>query len=150
MVKDLGLNCGCLVAKSRPTLCDPVDCSLPGSSVHGIFQARILEWAAISFSRGSSKPRDRTRVSHVVGRCFYRLSHRVIAFLLISWLQSPSAVILEPKKIKSLTVSIAFPCICTFTGDTQTQLWLSLCEVSGSWCVQGLFEPSEHLWQVRG
>ena len=58
------------VAQSCPTLCDPMDCSLPGSSVHGIFQARILEWAAISFSRGSSQPRDRTRVSHIVGRRF--------------------------------------------------------------------------------
>ena len=47
-----------------------MDCSLPGSSVHGIFQARILEWAAISFSRGTSQPRDRTRVSSIVGRHF--------------------------------------------------------------------------------
>ena len=45
------------------TLCDPMDCSLPGSSFHGIFQARILEWIAISFSRGSSQPRDQTWVS---------------------------------------------------------------------------------------
>ena len=42
------------VAQSCPTLCDPVDCSLPGSSVHGIFQARVLEWVAVYFSRGSS------------------------------------------------------------------------------------------------
>ena len=48
----------------------PMDCSLSGSSVHGSFQARILEWVAISFSRGSSQPRDRTRVSHIVGRRF--------------------------------------------------------------------------------
>ena len=46
------------VAQSCPTLCDPIDCSPPGSSVHGIFQARVLEWVAISFSRGSSQPRD--------------------------------------------------------------------------------------------
>ena len=52
------------VAQSCPTLCNPMDCSLPGSSVHGIFQASILEWVAISFSRGSSWPRDRTQVSH--------------------------------------------------------------------------------------
>ena len=51
------------VAQSCLTLCNPVDCSLPGSSVHGILQARIVEWIAISFSRGSSRPRDRTRVS---------------------------------------------------------------------------------------
>ena len=58
------------VAQSRPTLCDPTDYSLPGFSVRGIFQARVLERVAISFSRGSSQPRDRTRVSHIVDRCF--------------------------------------------------------------------------------
>ena len=46
------------VAQSCPTVCDPMDCSLPGSSLHGILQARVLEWVAISFSRGSSQPRD--------------------------------------------------------------------------------------------
>ena len=51
-----------------PTLWDTVDYSLPGSSIHGIFQARILEWVAISFSRGSSQPRDWTQVSHIRGR----------------------------------------------------------------------------------
>ena len=55
------------VTQSCPTLSDPIDRSLPGSSVHGIFQARVLEWVAISFSRGSSRPRDRTRVSHIPG-----------------------------------------------------------------------------------
>ena len=58
------------VAQSCPTLCDPVDCSLPGSSVHGILQARVLGWVAISFSRGSSQPRDWTWVSCIAGRCF--------------------------------------------------------------------------------
>ena len=56
------------VAQSCPTLCDPVDCSPPGSSFHGIFQARVLEWVAISFSRGSSQPRDRTWFSLILGR----------------------------------------------------------------------------------
>ena len=50
------------------TLCDPMDCSLPGSSVHGILQARILEWVAIPFSRGSSQSRDQTQVSCIAGR----------------------------------------------------------------------------------
>ena len=59
------------VAQSCPTLCDPVDCNLLGFSVHGILQARILEWIAISFSRGSSRPRDRTRVSRIGGRRFF-------------------------------------------------------------------------------
>ena len=52
------------------TFWDPMDCSLPGSSVHGILRARILVWVAISFSRGSSQPRDRTWVSCIVGRFF--------------------------------------------------------------------------------
>ena len=57
-------HCGwCLVAKSCRTLRDPTDCSLPGSSVHGISQTEILEWAAISFSRGSSHPRNQTWIS---------------------------------------------------------------------------------------
>ena len=53
-----------------PTLCDPVDCSPPVSSVHGILQARLLEWVAISFSRGSSQPRNQTQVSCTAGRFF--------------------------------------------------------------------------------
>ena len=83
------------VSQSCPTLSDPVDCSLPGSSVHGIFQARVLEWGAIAFPNVlfmfviTFLPR---------GKC-----------ILISWLQSPLAVILEPRKIKSATVSIIFP-----------------------------------------
>ena len=55
---------------SHVWLCDPVDCSLPGSSVHGILQAIILEGVTISFSRGSSRPRDRTQVSSIGGRHF--------------------------------------------------------------------------------
>ena len=50
----------CLVTQMCATLCNPLDCSPPGSSVHGIFQARILEWVAISSSRGSSQPSDQT------------------------------------------------------------------------------------------
>ena len=56
----------CLIAQSCPILCDPVDCSPPGSSVHGILQARILEWIAISFSKGSSQPKDRTHILSLV------------------------------------------------------------------------------------
>jgi len=59
-----------LVAQSCLTLCNPVDYSPPGSSVRGIFQARILEWVAISFSRGSSQPRTQTQVSCIAGRFF--------------------------------------------------------------------------------
>ena len=59
-----------LVTQSCLTLCDPMDCSPPGSSVHGILQARILGWVAIPFSRGSSPPRDRTHVPCIAGRFF--------------------------------------------------------------------------------
>ena len=63
----------CIHAKSLqscPTLCDPMDCSLSGSSVYGILQARILEWVAMSFSRGSSWPRDQACISYLsyIGR----------------------------------------------------------------------------------
>ena len=64
-LKTLG---ACMHAKSLqlcPTLFDPIDCSLPGSSVHGILQERILEWVALPSSRGSSRPRDSTHISYV-------------------------------------------------------------------------------------
>ena len=62
--------CMCLVTQLCLTLCDPMDCSPPGSSVHGIFQARILEWVATHSSRGSSWPRNWTRVSCIAGGFF--------------------------------------------------------------------------------
>ena len=58
------------VAQSCLTPCNPMNCSPPGSSIHGIFQARILEWVAPPFSRGSSQPRDQTPVSHIASRLF--------------------------------------------------------------------------------
>ena len=60
----------CLISQSCPTLCDPMDCSPPGSSVHGSLQERILEWVTMPFSRGSSQSRDRTQVSCITGRFF--------------------------------------------------------------------------------
>jgi len=59
--------CVSLVAQSCPILCEPMGCSLPGFSVHGILQARILEWVAMPSSRGSSQPRDQTQISHIAG-----------------------------------------------------------------------------------
>ena len=82
------------VTQLCPSLSDLVDCSLPGYSAHGIFQARVLEWVAIAFSNILSR----------LAITFLPRGKR----LLISWLQSPSAVILELKKIKSATVS-SFP-----------------------------------------
>ena len=68
----------CLVAMSCPTLCDPTDYNPPGSSVHGISQASIQEWVAISFSRGSSQPRD------------WELLHGQVSSLWLSHQGSPS------------------------------------------------------------
>ena len=67
----------CLVTQSCPTLCDPIDCSSWGPSVHGILQARILEWVATPSSRGSSQPRDRTQASHIVGRFLTIVNEKV-------------------------------------------------------------------------
>ena len=67
---DQNIRCACISAKSlrlRLTLRSPLDCSIPGSSVHGILQARILEWVAMPSSRGSSQSRDRTFASYVSG-----------------------------------------------------------------------------------
>ena len=113
------------VAQSCLTLSDPMDCSLPSSSIHGIFQARVLEWGAIAFSVNPYMTTGKTIaltswtfVGKVMSLLFNMLSRLVIAFLpgskhlLISCLQSPSAVILEPTKIKSLTVSVASPSLC--------------------------------------
>ena len=88
------------VAQSCPTLCHPMDCSLPGSSVHGIFQARILEWIVISFCRGSSWPRNGTQVCLHCRQMLYCLSHqgspRALKYrdLTPYWIYQPSEIIL--------------------------------------------------------
>ena len=75
-----------LVAQLCPTVCDLMDCGLPGSSIHGISQARILEWVAIPFSRGSSWPRDRTQVSCIAGRFFTSWATREAILPVHHWL----------------------------------------------------------------
>ena len=90
-----------LVAQSCPTLCDPIDCNPPGFSVHGVFQAQILEWVAVPSSKRSSQPRDRTRVLkscsftimtiqlHVVCGCVCQMHTRIfyvkIVFFSLFW-----------------------------------------------------------------
>ena len=66
--------------KLCPTLCDPMDCSSPGSFVHGILQARILEWVAVLFSRGSSRPRDRIHISCITGTEYCQSGKLIQAF----------------------------------------------------------------------
>ena len=73
--------CVCVCAQSCLTLCNLLDCSPPGSSVHGILQARILEQVAISFSRGSSWPKDQTCISFIGIPILYPLIHQGSPFM---------------------------------------------------------------------
>ena len=77
--------------QSCPTLCDPIDGSPPGSSVDGILQARILEWVAMSSSRGSSQLRDQTRVSYVscIGNGFFTTNTTYIGWCKIIAVSDP-------------------------------------------------------------
>ena len=89
------------VTQSYPTLCKPMDCSLPGSSIHGIFQARILKWVAISFSRRTSQPRDWTWVSRTVGRrhaiwANFSANPWIVLGNLPSWLGKQGHDLLDP------------------------------------------------------
>ena len=80
-----------LKSLSRVQLCNSTDCSLPGSSIHGTFQARVLEWIAISFSRRSYRPRDQTQVSHIVGRHFtvWVTVHGILGARIREWVAGP-------------------------------------------------------------
>ena len=90
--------------QSCPTLCNPMDYSPPDSSVHGILQARILEWVAISFSRESSRPRDGTHVSCITGGCFTADHQRspnqhVFFFFFLIWI--PKGSIFSNKEMQN-------------------------------------------------
>ena len=84
MMTQTNIVCAPSVAQSCPTLCNPTDYSPPGSSVHRIFQARNLEWVAISFSWGSFQPRDQT--------CIFRVSCIADGFFIILRKTSPTGV----------------------------------------------------------
>ena len=101
-------------AQSCPTLCDPMDCSLPGSSVHGILQARVLEWVAISFSRGSSQPRDRTQVSRTAGRRFTIWATREAPFQILTISTFPIAAKIILRILYNHS-KFTFPITLTFT-----------------------------------
>ena len=114
----------CSVTQSLRILCDPMDCSLPVSSVHGIIQARILEWVAISFSRESSWPRDRTHIS-----CF---SCSVDGFFILNIQLSMMVLQLEDK----LTEGREFCEVHFFLGVQQLKPCLVNNSFSiNSWCL---------------
>ena len=97
------------VTQSCLALWDPMDCSLPGSSVHGICQAILLEWVTISFSRGSSRPRDRTQVSRVAGRRFTIWATGIVVYICqfqSLHLSHPSCPLLVPICLFSTSMSL--------------------------------------------
>ena len=111
--------CRSEVAQSCSTLCDPMDCNLLGSSVHGIFQARVLEWVAISFSRGSFQSRDRIWVSCIAGRRFTVWSSRE------AWNTAPN---LSEPSFPHLWNIIA--CLSHFSHvQLYAALWTVVCQV---------------------
>ena len=125
---------GLQTAQSCPTLCNPMDCSPPGFSVHGILQVRILEWAGSSFSRGSSWSRDRTQVSCNCRQILFCLSHQGNMYMLIltSYLISlptPSLLPLVTIRLfsKSLWVSLSFVnkllCIWILQSHSWACVW---------------------------
>ena len=93
-----------MCAQSCLALCDPMDCSPPGFSVHGIFQVRVLEWGTISFSRGSCPPRDWTHVSCIGRWVLYHWAIREAPSHLLEWPKSKTLAIpnagrdLEPQE----------------------------------------------------
>ena len=123
MVKREGLRCWKKWKWSRsscPTL-RPCDCSPPASSAHGILQARILEWVAISFSRGSSRPRDRTQVSRIAGRRFNL------------WATREALVLGEGLKLGDRTASGTAWCLSEDLKEGRSKLFSGGCVV----CVWG-------------
>ena len=98
------------VAQSCLTLCDPMDCSILHSAIHGIFQARVLEWGAIAFSRAPSWPWDQTRISCIVGRRFTiwatNSSSNHIYFVIYSNVVSILITLLKPLLLKSQLPSL--------------------------------------------
>ena len=108
--------------QSCPILCDPMDCSPPGSSAHGILQARITEWAAMLSSRGSSQPRDRTCIS-----------------CLLHW-QAGSLPLAPPGKPKYSI--IIFKCSCSFIISIITELFQLFVSIISNYFNHHLFSHS--------
>ena len=117
------------VAQSCPTLCDCMDCSLSGSSAHGILQARILEWVAISFSRGSSQPRDRTWISCTTGRLFTIWATREALEKVRVDLKNPNrsriVYIAKPRLQVDNLINVYFLMLVLITNEVL-QNWISL------------------------
>ena len=131
--------CVCVYTQADPTLCDPMNCSPPGSSVHGIFQARILEWVAISSSWESSRPRDWIYVSHVscIGKQILHLCTTWEALLKSLPPQAPSTT--TPSKLTTLGASLVGPCSAVLRRSVMSDSLRPMdCSPPGS-SVHGIF-----------
>ena len=113
------------VIQSCLTLCDPMNCSPPGSSVNGIFQAKILEWVAISFSRGSSRPSNQTQVSCIAGRRFTIWATREALDATVSRIYFSEILLLTEMLLNFVYVDIVSFNFTEFT-DHLSVFWLSL------------------------
>ena len=159
----LGMFVCVLVTQSCPALPDPTDCSLPGSSVHGVLQARILKWIAILFSRGSSLSRDWIQVSYIAGRFFtvwatmeeishveHFISQRNASFgwvckkqpKLPTWFEILVAVTKSSlfQRWRKLTVYKSFLCLFwSWVLNKTICLGFRYTELEGSWFTQNKF-----------
>ena len=109
------------VSQSCRALCDPMDCSLPGSSIRGIFQARVLEWVAVSFPRRSSQPRDWTQVSCMAGRRFTIWATREDSLFTLSYFFAlPMWFPLPENPFPSSLLAKKY---CLLPGPIQMPLW---------------------------
>ena len=125
--------CGCLVTQLSPTLCNPMDCSPPGSSVYGIFQARILEWVAICYSGGSFPLRDWIHVSCVSRQILYHCTTWEVPEGIAFWPCIPTGCLL----IKAYSQQC---------GCWETLLHRSVVFQSALW-LNIKFKPKMCLWQ---
>ena len=107
----------CVLSHGR--LCNPMDCSLPGYSVHEIFQARILKWVAISFSRGSSWPRGWTRMSCIDRQILYHWAIREALRFSLEFLKKKKKII---SMLKAYIIESSRP--CNFTPCSNMVTWL--------------------------
>ena len=138
----------CLVTQSCLTLCNPMDCSPAGSSVHGILLARILEWVVMPSSRGSSQPRDQTRVYHIAGGFFTIWTTRAYIHI-----QNVLAIIL-PQSWCSISIIISYVVIKRKLRAVQETTWPFVSDAhkakSGWWGVSSSSSGSDRPWDAEG
>ena len=152
------------VAQSCPTLCDPEDCSLPGSSVHGIFQARTLDWVAISFSRGSSQIQGSNPGFLHCRQMLYHVSHqgrhsrglREMTFsrllqVIAGWRSLTSSSIL-PKSVSIHQIRLSERQQAFFKKEEEEKGWLEagMVKESGTNCPASISSCDECGWTKCG